>query len=170
VGLRATSQSIAAESNADNRLDLAGGGLHVRWRITRNWGLELSAEHIKAEKGDGAFVRESQPVTLSASYHFSRGILWDWYLLAGVGGTESEVTYRKSDGAMATETFAETHVHLGIGLERSFGPLAIGAELRAIGLARDNDQGDAPRYGELDGPVPVESSGAQLNLAVTYYF
>jgi hypothetical protein len=168
VGLRATSQTVAPEGNEENHLELGGGGLHVRYRFTRLLGIELTAEHLKAEKGGGDFVRESSPVTLAATIHFG-GLLWDWYGIVGVGATESEVTFRRGD-AMATETFVESHVHLGIGLERTFGPLAIGAELRAIGLSRNPEEGDAPKYGDLDGPVAKESQGAQFNLALTYYF
>lgn len=171
VGLRTSAQSIASENDVDNPTEMAGGGIHVRYRASKRWGFELSSEHVSHERAGGSYTRESQPVTLTASWHFGRQIFWDWYLLGGIGGTESEVTYRKIDNSMSTEVFTETHVHLGIGLERSFGCFAIGAELRVVGLERDPEAGDAYRYeAEQDGPVPASSSGTQFNLAATYYF
>ena len=170
IGLRTTAQSIAPESNVDNKLNLQGGGLHIRYRMNRRWGFELSTEHVRAELGGGAFIRESNPVTLGASFHFGRSRRWDTYLLVGIGGTDTEVTRTTEQGATVTEVFKETHAQFGIGIERQWQHLAIGAELRAIGLERNQEEGDAPRYGEADGPVPVSSSGSQLNFTLTYYF
>jgi hypothetical protein len=170
IGLRTTAQNIAPESNVDNKLNLQGAGLHVRYRMNRRWGFELSTEHVRAELGGGAFVRESNPVTLSASFHFGRSFKWDYYVLAGIGGTETEITRTTPQGGEINEAFKESHVHLGIGIERQWRHLAVGAELRAIGLERNQEEGDAPRYGESDGPVPKSSSGSQLNFTVSYYF
>ncbi len=170
IGLRTTAQNIAPESNVDNKLNLQGGGLHVRYRANRHWGFELSSEHVRAELGGGAFVRESNPVTVGASFHFGRSFRWDYYVLMGVGGTESEVTRTLDNGATVTEVFEESHVHFGLGLERHWRHLAVGAELRAIGFERDQDKGDAPAYGEADGPIPRSSNGSQLNITLTYYF
>lgn len=170
IGLRTTAQNMAPESNVDNKLNLQGGGLHVRYRMNHRWGFEVSSEHVRAELGGGAFVRESNPVTIAASFHFSRSLKWDYYLLLGIGGTESEVTRLRDDGSEITEVFKESHVHFGMGIERQWNHLALGAELRAVGAERDQDQGDAPRYGEADGPIPRSSSGSQLNITLTYYF
>jgi hypothetical protein len=170
IGLRTTAQNISPESNVDNKLNLQGGGLHVRYRMNRRWGFEITSEHVRAELGGGAFIRESNPITLGASFHFGRSYKWDYYVLLGIGGTETEVQRQTEQGTTISEVFKESHVHFGAGLERQWRHIAIGAELRAIGFERNNEEGDAPRYGEADGPVPVSSSGSQLNFTFTYYF
>ncbi len=170
VGLRATSQTIASDANMEQSVSLSGGGLHLRYRIGGRVGLEVSTEHVSSATAGGAFTRDANPITLTATLSFSKGLLWDWYFLGGIGATETEVSFRRADGTTSKEVFHESHVHLGLGLERSFGPLALGAELRLVGLTRDNESGSAPQYGEQDGPVAASSTGSQLNLALTYYF
>src|SRR5215212_2426701 len=85
VGLRASSQNVTSENDEENSVGMAGGGLLLRYRMSKRWGFEISSEHLTTKDDGGAFTREAQPVTLSASYHFGRQRLWDWYVLAGVG-------------------------------------------------------------------------------------
>jgi hypothetical protein len=170
IGLRTSAQSIENDGAEGDPMKLGGGGLHVRYRANPKWAFELTAEGLQATSESGAYDRHSAPVTISAIWHPSPERRWDWYLLAGLGGTTDEVTYRKVDGNMATETFEQAHVHFGVGVERRCGRLGLGVELRAIGLARDDEQADGVRYEGMDGPVPQASSGSQLNFTATYYF
>jgi len=169
IGFRTAAQTIAAEGGEDNALHLSGGGIQVRWRWSPRWSLELTAEGLVHESEGGAYTRRMDPGTLAIRYHLTPYRRWDWYLLFGVGGTHTEVTYRKADGqTMVVETAEEAHAHFGAGLERRWRRLGLGAELRFVGLSRDDeqlDEGVAP-----SSVIPADESGAQLNLALTYYF
>lgn len=170
IGLRSTSLGVAPEDNPDQGLTLGGGGWQVRYRMSPRWSLELTLENVSARADTGAYERISSPVTLSGLWHLTPHRRLDWYLIFGVGGTADEVTYRRVDGSMASETFAETHVHLGVGVERQWRRVGLGAELRAVGLAREDEDGAGATYAGRNGPIPVESSGTQFNLTFTYYF
>src|SRR5262249_49922334 len=166
LGLRADAESLRATSgDAEDQQDgLVGGGLHFRVRFGERWGLELSAEALHGERAAGAFQHDAYPVTLSGVYHFVTGT-WDGYVLLGIGGTEDDVKLIDANAMTVEQKFHETHVTLGIGVERMFGHFGLGAELRAIALQRkDHDTalpGDA---------IPATSAGAMFNVAATYYF
>lgn len=171
VGLRSTALAIAPDDDPGRTMTLGGGGWQVRWRLSARWSLELVGEHVQKISSDGAFERHSRPITLSGLWHLTPYRRWDWYLIFGVGGTDDEVRYRRADQASATERFSETHVHMGLGVERFWGRFGVGAELSVVGLVRDDDRGDGPRYaGRPYGPIPMESSGSQFSLTATYYF
>jgi len=163
VGLRSSAQALRAV-DADTDSALAGGGLQVRFRFGRAWGLEVSAEELHGTAGDGAYRREACPVTVTGSYHFDLGAV-DLYLLAGIGGTKDEVSYVDANGMTVDEEVEESHVHLGVGVEHLFGPVGLAAELRAIATWR-RDADTAMPY----AAVPPRSAGAQVNLIGTYYF
>lgn len=142
-----------------------GGGLHVRFRLTERWGLELTSETVTGQTKDGNFSRTANPVTLAAAYHLTPNRPWDFYLLLGLGSTAETVQIRENE-----QVFEEAHVHLGVGLEHRFGAFGVGVELRAVGLSMKPEEGDAKRYrGQVKGPIPTESSGSQLNVVATYY-
>jgi hypothetical protein len=164
VGIRSTSQSIVSEANVDEELQLEGGGIHIRYRLSQRWELELASEHVTAELGGGSFVRDSAPVTLSVLWHLTPQRSWDWYLIGGLGGTVDKASYRKVDGTTVEEVVDQSHVHFGVGLQKALGPIVLGAELRALGLSQEEESAATTSV------IPVESSGSQLNLVATYYF
>src|SRR5688500_3578802 len=102
IGLRTASQGLANDSD-DDALHLDGGGLHVRWRFAPQWSVELSMEGLRADLYEGAYQREISNSTITFAYHFTPYRKWDWSIMAGLGGTEDTVDYRKADGTMATE-------------------------------------------------------------------
>jgi Outer membrane protein beta-barrel domain len=164
VGLRASAMSMAADGDHENAEAMQGGGLQVRWRFARRWGLELTAEGLTHRVGE-VYERKAVPATLSVRFHIFPSSAWDLYGILGVGATHEEVLIHKSDGTEIEQTFEESHAHLGIGLERVFGPFGIAAELRAVAAAREDREAAQPY-----DAVPGESSGGMMNIAVTYYF
>lgn len=165
IGLRTTSLAVADEADPKNKFGLGGGGLHVRFRLTQRWGLELTSETVTGQTKDGNFTRTANPVTLAAAYHLTPNRPWDFYLLLGLGSTAETVQIRENE-----QVFEESHVHLGVGLEHRFGSFGVGVELRAVGLSMQREEGDAKRYrDQVKGPIPTESSGSQLNVVATYY-
>lgn len=164
VGLRTTAQHLASDDDLGNEIGLAGGGLQVRWRFARSFGLELTLEGLRGESGSD-FVRKGSLVTIGFAWHVIPDSPWDFYVLAGVGGAHSEVTLTSRSGAELVQEFDEAHVSLGIGLERRFGSFGVGVELRAVGQAR-SDEEDASPY----DAVPPGSAGGQGSVTVSYYF
>jgi len=166
IGLHGSSAELASSVDPDNKMQLAGGGLHVRYRINHRWGLEVSMDKIKGEYMTGV-DRDSRPLTLTGMLHLTRSTKWDGYLLAGFGGSRDLVTSTDPSGREIEIEYRQTHIHLGGGLEYRWSNFGISAEVRLIGAARNEDfaQG-AP----LDGPVPEESSGGMFSMGATYYF
>jgi hypothetical protein len=175
IGLRATSMTLAPESNPDAETEYGGGGLQVRYRLTPRWQLEVSLDHFqeRLENGDDG-TRQLDSVTLAALYHFRPHARWDWYLLAGFGGTGNGDPEISDEAREASQM---GHIALGAGLERRFGHFGIGAELRVIGMAPpEADERDvplAPTAPSMTVPAaePDEGiSGGQFTIAGTYYF
>jgi len=164
VGLRTTAQHLTSDDDRGNDIGLAGGGLTVRWRFLRGWSAEITLEGLRGEIGSD-FVREGSLATLTFAWHVMPDAPWDLYLLAGIGGAHSEVTLTSRTGAELVQEFDESHVSLGIGLERRFGPIGVGVELRAVGQAR-NDEEDASPY----DAVPPGSVGGQGSVTASWYF
>ena len=155
IGLRTTGLSITSEADENNTIELQGAGAHLRYRLAPAWRAELTFEGASNEKDkEATFQRSSGMATLGLHYIFNPYSRWNWYAIGGIGRTSSEITYTGANGGEAVETFEEQHFHLGLGLERRFESISIGAELRAVGLSRDDTEGDGERYLGVDGPVP----------------
>lgn len=171
VGAHVASLSLApkGDKSGDAQTDMGGGGVHVRYRMTPRWGFELSLDDVKGDIAQG-MTRESGSATLSVAFHMRPGRRWDWYLLAGVGGGTEKVTRDGKMGDTIEETFQQSQVQLGAGLERRFGSFGVSAELRLVGAKVDPDKGDAPSYTDMTAPIPFESNGGSFRLAGTYYF
>lgn len=176
IGLRATSLALAPESTPDAETQYGGGGLQLRYRLAPRWQLELSVDHVRERLEDGGEgTRQLESVTLAALYHLRPHARWDWYLLAGIGGTGDGDPDASDEAREASQM---GHVHLGVGLERRFGHLGVGAELRAVGMApAEHDHDDAPAQPSSAAAMTVPSaapeagvSGGQFSIAATYYF
>jgi len=170
IGLRTANLEVTSTSDEDNKVELKGAGLHLRYLLAPAWRAELTLEGVSSDDDSLGFTRSSDVVTLGLHYIFNPYASWNWYALAGFGHTSTEITYDTANGAERVEEFGESHVAIGIGLERRFERIGLGAELRALALSRDDGEGDGELYAGVDGPVPYESSAGQLNLHFTYYF
>jgi hypothetical protein len=171
IGLRATSLGLRTGDDPNSEMHYVGGGLQLRYRLNARWELELSAEHV-TEQRDGQGVVEGGAElasgTLAALFHMRPYARWDWYLLAGAGGTQDG---RKDLTDEQRKASAQGHVHLGVGVERRFHHLGIAAELRAVGMAKKDDPAGA-KMTDTTGTTTSDpqQSGGQFNLAATYYF
>jgi|RhiMethySRZTD1v2_1073278.scaffolds.fasta_scaffold298062_2 hypothetical protein len=165
VGLHGTTQHITpADGDVGYEVQLAGGGLQARWRMIPRFGIELAFEGLGGAKGE-AFKREAGAVGLTGMLHLTIGGPWDLYLLIGVGTRSDTVTLQNVDGEETVQEFKQTFVSAGIGLEYLWTHFGVGAEVRAVGYARDD--GDEARTYDA---VPAEAAGAQGTLTATYYF
>ena len=166
LGLRATGEHVARGGSDDaDGMDLGGGALLLRWRMSDVFGLELGVGGTRGKRAGGAFERKTGAADLTAMFHLNPRSRWDFYLLAGLGAVTETVDFVDVDGISVEQEFKETEVRLGLGLEYRLRHLGLGAEAAAIGRVR-NDADHA-----LDGDaIPKDSGGVQLSLVVGYYF
>src|SRR5690349_15102376 len=65
IGLRATSLSLAPESDQEAQTEYGGGGFQLRYRVRPKWQIELSTDHVQERLEDGTDgERHLQTVTL----------------------------------------------------------------------------------------------------------
>lgn len=167
LGLRLGGTSVSTNYSVDPE-EYSTAGLAARYRVSRRWELELAIDHGQLDNGDGTMGPAELSVgTISALLHLRPQARWDWYLLGGLGTSERR-PYADSDWADE-----RSHLAIGIGLERRFEHLVIGAELR--GLAQQTNEV------ELEQPLPaaaahepsadsMEHGAAQATLHATWYF
>ena len=128
-------------------------------------------EGLRADLYDGDYQRELDNSTISVAYHWTPYSRWDWSVMAGLGGTDDTVTYRKNDGTMASETASEVNFQLGVGLERRWQHIGVGIDLRVVGYARTDEEEPEDYDPAMDyRAIPNTQSAGQLNLHATYYF
>lgn len=165
VGFHATGLGLQSKADPEVKDDLGGAGIQGRYRLNARWELELAADHIQGERDDG-LERDLRLMTLGAMFHINPQSQWDFSVVAGLGGAREDVT-QKNKGQAA---FEHSQAYLGVALERRFQHIAIEAQLRAVGLHRNDEKLDGPDFAGLDVPVPQQSSGGQLLLSACYYF
>jgi hypothetical protein len=181
VGFHLTGMGLGpAETDDDaglgddpEQLDLGGAGLQVRYRLNRRWEFEAEIDHVAGELENGGLARDYKSMTLAAMFHINPNSQWTWSVIGGFGGGTDDVRFvEMADGKPSTRnaTFSHGHVHLGVALERRFENIGVGAQLRAVGMGRNEEDADGPLFEGSDEPTPREEGGGRFNLHVTYYF
>ena len=176
VGFHLTGMGLSpadTETDTEDELGLGGAGLQVRYRLNRRWELEAELDQVKGELEDGGLSRDYKSMTLAGMFHINPQSQWTWSVVAGLGGGSDDVRFAQmTDGkpTSSSATFSHAHLHLGVALERRFKHIGVAAQLRAIAMARNEDEADGPAFAGSDEPTPREESGARFNLVVTYYF
>jgi hypothetical protein len=168
VGLRLGGLGLESSADPERKVELGGGGLHLGYRFSARWEIELNLEGMSGELDDGRF-RETSMVTLGALLHLTPLRTWDWYLAAGLGAVRDNIRSGGPDTDVMYE-FAQGMFQLGGGVARRWDRVSVGAELRLIGMGRNDEELDGPQFAGKDGPVPLESGGGQLSLTGTYFF
>lgn len=169
VGVHAASTSLSDNNDESaDPVELGGGGLQIRYRLAPRWELELSVGGASSETSE--LDREMGIGSLGVLYHFNPASRWVWSVLGGFGGAGETVTIKVGGDAATEREFENGLIYLGGGLERRFGRFSVAAELRLVGMTRDDEAADGPEFAGKDSPVPREMSGGQLRLMGTYYF
>jgi hypothetical protein len=177
VELGVGSMALTPSGNSAASQQFGIGELAIRFRATPRLELELAIDAGSLSSNDTGDAQVTS-TTLGVRYHMRPGRLWDWYVLAGIGGTEvtaADATQADQDAAM------RTHIAAGIGLERRFGNFGINAELRVMALsATDADKSASTNLPPATAAAiaePMSSSstsdaetGAQLTVGASYYF
>ena len=177
VGVHKTGQALGHDEEGagedEERVKMGGGGLHLRWRFAPRLSVELALDRLRSRGDEDGVSREAKAAAVSLAFHPRPEARFDLYLLAGVGRRVDELEVR-TPGGMVTAEKKRAQLHVGVGVEKRFRRLGVGAELRLVGLrARDDD--DDERTPRVPMPVPVAETddrerGAQLTIGVTWYF
>lgn len=193
LGGRFVGMGINQQIN-DKTVLLWGGGVQARFRSRGRFALELSVDFMENSfkpsgkssttvlVGNGGapgfsagkVTRDSVPFSLSLmGYIFpnSDERHFNMYFFGGGGIVATAMTLSDEWGGKAKQSFLEYEAHLGLGAELRFKWFALEANLRGIGLFRENSYGDAPYYrGVSNGPVPKMSWGALGSVAASFWF
>jgi hypothetical protein len=175
VGLHGMGLAIANREDPDaDPTQLGGGGLQVRYRLTRRWELELGIGALQQhdEETGEPIGSVFHTATLGALFHMRPGHHWDWYLVGALGAMHEG----EHDDDHDTRD-ARPMAQLGIGVQYRWTHLAIGADFRAVGigpLEKDAAEPGAPTtQGKIGGGSTSDDegdAGGQFTLAATYYF
>lgn len=168
IGLRLGGMGLESSADPERKAELGGGGVHVSYRFTPRWSIELNIEGMSGELADGR-TRQTSMVTLGALLHLTPLATWDWYLAGGLGAVHDNILVGGPDTDVMYE-FSEGMVQLGGGVARRWDRVSIGAELRLVGMSRSDEELDGPEFEGRDGPVPLESGGGQFSLTGAYFF
>jgi hypothetical protein len=165
VGLHAVSMAIVPHDDPDaDPTELAGGGLQVRYRVSRRWelGLELATMRQHDDNGE-PFGENIHVATVGAHFRMRPGRHLDWYFSGGLGGLHV--------GEHDDDEAEERGRALGyIGLEYRWQHLALGAEVRAVGIAPAEETRGARMSTGDDDDDERGDGAAQATVGATYYF
>lgn len=164
-------QQAAADSGTQApRTQMGAVGIELRYRLAHRWQIAADATYMEGQLPQSPLTRRSGGLVLEGIFDLHRGPLWTWSIMLGLGGIRDDIAARKGGQDQVQSQFAEGLARLGVGVERRFDRLSIGAELYGVGLSRDDQKLDGPAFAGRDGPVPLKSSGGLLQLSARYAF
>lgn len=162
VGLAGGASSFGVSEQQDAEpVTFQGAELALRYRVRPNIELEVVAgggrQTIDGVEGDLALGS----VTVGARYRLRPYAAWDYYVGAGVGGT---IIARKNASEQERSDATRGHGQISGGIERRFGRLAVGAELRLIAAG----QRSVPTNTILPVEMPVNVENAESLVGATF--
>ena len=172
IGITSQADQQAASDSGTQppRTQMGAVGLELRYRLAHRWQIAADATYLEGQLPDSPLTRRSGGLVLEGIFDLHRGPLWTWSIMLGLGGLHDDIVARKNGQDQVQSRFAEGLARLGVGVERRFDRLSIGAELYGVGLSRDDQKLDGPSFAGRDGPVPLKSSGGLLQLSARYSF
>jgi hypothetical protein len=174
IGVHATAMGLGpAEDSEADAFAMGGLGVQVRYRLHRRWEFEAELDHVAGKLESGDLSREVRSLLLNAMFHINPGSQWTWTLVGGLGGGRDDIEFVEISGKQrmtGEASFAHGHFHVGVALERRFSNIGVAAQLRAVGVTRNEEELDGPAFEGMDVPTPRNESGGRFNLLVTYYF
>jgi hypothetical protein len=101
----------------------------------------------------------------------TRSRIFNLYVLAGGGYISSTLGLTNQYGRRVRQNFGEYEGHVGVGAELKFRWFAIDANVRAIGMLRNNRSAPAAYYANVDGaPISPRSFGYQGTISGLLWF
>ncbi len=169
VALGVGSMSLATQNSAAGQsTDFAIGEIALRYRGWRHLELELSFaggnQQLTAEQGGGEGDLKIAHITLAARYRFGVEKHFNWWLMAGFGGTTIAPKGATSDEASMQQ---RGHGMLGVGAEYRFTHFALQAEAKGMGVSPTKAE---QQYANDTGMDATGLGGGSFTLAGAYYF
>lgn len=158
IGLSFGAYSVAPDGAAEGtETAFSVAELALRYRASRRIELELGLSGGR-EMVDDETVGElaTGSVTLALRYRFRPERRWNWYVMAGLGGTviaPHQSTEAEREGATRPLGM------VGIGVERRFRRFALQAEVRGVGIGPREDAEDLPI---MDDAIPPADGGGAI--------
>jgi hypothetical protein len=122
----------------------------------------------------GDVGRQSRVISASLMAYLlrnTRSRIFNLYFLAGGGYISSTLALDNQYGRRVRQNFGEYEGHVGVGMELKFRWFAIDANVRAIGMLRNNRGAPASYYAGVDGaPVNPRSFGYQGTISGLLWF
>lgn len=179
VGLGIGGLELSPHENPDVSTQFSVGQLAIRYRPWRHLEIELGLAGGREQLEEG--IEGDRMVTqavLALRYRFKPERRWNWWLMAGMGSlavTHHEASDDERDSA------TQSTLQLGVGLERRWRRFAIQAELRAVGVAPQDEENTTMPVREPypDGMQPLPPyepatrgglEGGQFTISGNYYF
>jgi hypothetical protein len=173
VGLGFGSLGLSPHDNPDAETNYGIGQLALRYRPWRHLEIELAFSGGREQLDDGEEGdRMVNQGVLALRYRFAPQRRWNWWLMAGMGSL-AVTTEGASDEQR--EAAHQSTLQFGAGIERRWSRFALQFELRAVGVApnEDEDMAVPEPYG-----MPVYDSaytqdgwaGGQFVFSGNYYF
>jgi hypothetical protein len=180
IGLGIGHASLAPHSAPEQTTEFAVGQLALRYLVRRHFEIELALTGGSEQLEDGTEgSRELSQAVLAIRYRFNPQRRWNWWLMAGMGSLAVTNIYASDDERDAA---SQSTLQFGIGIERRWSRFAIQGELRAVGVAKNEDMGDEPvkvdvptnsmdPYPPYIGPTDTGGKkGGQFAVTANYYF
>lgn len=177
VGLGIGFVDLAPHSAPEATTQFDVGQLAVRYRATRHLEVELALAGggEVLDTGEAGYRSLSQAV-LGLRWRFRPEQRWNWWVMAGMGSlavTRDQATQSEQENA------SQSTLQFGLGLERRWTQFALQAELRAVGVA-PNDDAPMTTPPALPGGMDAWSrslhdpregkAGGQFSISANYYF
>lgn len=122
----------------------------------------------------GDVGRQSRVISASLMAYLlrnTRSRIFNLYFLAGGGYISSTLGLTNQYGRRVRQNFGEYEGHVGVGAELKFRWFAIDANVRAIGMLRNNRSAPAAYYANVDGaPINPRSFGYQGTISGLLWF
>jgi hypothetical protein len=165
--LGADQRDASGAKTESQQFSTAGLNVRYRWlrRIEWEFGIDRGIERREdGQEGELVLVTATASVLFRMRPHAH----WDWYLLAGLGGSERTLT-----NARAQAADARAHAAFGVGVERRFDHLVLGIDLRALAMERGNAaqiRGDEALATTSGGAAQGSRGAGQLAVSLGWYF
>ncbi|MFO0577917.1 MAG: hypothetical protein U1A78_28240 [Polyangia bacterium] len=174
MGLRFSAIGISSQEVFGEKVSMMGAGLQLRFRNQGHWGFELGMDVLRANIGDGAFVRTSYPFSFAPMLYLFKNRPenhFNLYAVAGFGLMADDVKLYEGSRQERRQQFWEVLGHVGGGAELRFKHLALFADIRALGMLLDDSSHDGQFYqGVEGGPIPASSLGYKANAGAMLWF
>lgn len=153
IGLGVGGMELAPHVAPDAKTHFDVGQIYLRYRPWRHFEVELAlgggheAETEEGVKGS----REVSSAVLSLRYRFNPQRRWNFWLMAGMGSLA--VTHEDASDE-EREAAHQSTLQFGAGIERRWRRFALQFEIRAVGVAPHEQEGDVPKM----EPAPINTT------------